>query len=726
MAVPKDFTLIKKVLITLLYILFVNFYMYSMASSEDNSEAIDDDPVYIEQPAAPDVPAPVVDDSINEGNPVPDLLWYVHGYDNFYFHGNIEMMTSVKGALDYDWPGRPIVIMNNDFFSIRATSPLKVDYDGYYDFIFRYDDIFRFYLDGELITHEDAQGWEFERRIRLPISKGEHTLKIEYQDRTGGARLFFDARPVTSESTAKNQLNISGTLSLPFALKGDEKIILFAEDDSGNEYRSFPDLIKGADTAAFNLNLPSSTDAYRIGYIFDSQDYVKKAYIAEKGMTYLDGRAFKFTGSSSNLQLSLMKGQQISGKLVLTGIDRLDNDLDITVFAINNYGIRFRHQMTLKSGAGPWDYSFTVPLGEDIDERRFKIGYEHRDLSFYPRGYYSKEKYPRYMGTTNDRYTMNSTTPRRDMADLLQFDKTGSGNIDLVLVPGEIFQGAVAIGGWVVPLDDTIPIRVILNDAADREYLVHDVEVGILEKSTNLFLPVPMAQTDSAYKLIYYTDAGSRPVTGAYFGEWDIREGAHRLSYAPLITPPHDKIYLITTRAPFEHLPDKDDLAEQEADRLIASMPLEGLSEFEKVLYIHDALVPIIDYQDKKLDIVARYSDPPSLFGALIRGVGICNGYSVAFDALLRRAGIETILVDGTDWAHMWNAVRIDGKWYHIDLTWDDRGDWGNYDYFLLSDAEMIKVEGHASWEDDVPPSNQAFYLNDEEIKEVSNRLFNR
>ena len=48
--------------------------------------------------------------------------------------------------------------------------------------------------------------------------------------------------------------------------------------------------------------------------------------------------------------------------------------------------------------------------------------------------------------------------------------------------------------------------------------------------------------------------------------------------------------------------------------------------------------------------------------------------------------------------SHIWNAVEIDGKWYHIDLTWDDPvvSDGKDYlyeDYFLITTHDLLEKE---------------------------------
>ena len=47
---------------------------------------------------------------------------------------------------------------------------------------------------------------------------------------------------------------------------------------------------------------------------------------------------------------------------------------------------------------------------------------------------------------------------------------------------------------------------------------------------------------------------------------------------------------------------------------------------------------------------------------------------------------------------HIWNAVKIDGKWYHLDLTWDDPvtsdgSDVLEYNFFLITTKELENLE---------------------------------
>lgn len=119
-----------------------------------------------------------------------------------------------------------------------------------------------------------------------------------------------------------------------------------------------------------------------------------------------------------------------------------------------------------------------------------------------------------------------------------------------------------------------------------------------------------------------------------------------------------------------------------------------GMSEYQREKVLHDWLNERITY-DK--NTAANTTNNPNAFnirGSLIGTTAVCEGYSRAMQLLLNFAGIESTLVGGQigHVGHMWNAVRADGSWYHLDATWNDTGDRGMHSYFNLNTA-MITVD---------------------------------
>ena len=83
---------------------------------------------------------------------------------------------------------------------------------------------------------------------------------------------------------------------------------------------------------------------------------------------------------------------------------------------------------------------------------------------------------------------------------------------------------------------------------------------------------------------------------------------------------------------------------------------------------------------------------PYTVYGALVKGKAVCDGYARAMQLLCGQAGLQSRLVNGSSkgTAHIWNLIRLDGKWYHFDATWMD-GSILTYSYFNVNDAVIKK-----------------------------------
>ncbi len=110
-------------------------------------------------------------------------------------------------------------------------------------------------------------------------------------------------------------------------------------------------------------------------------------------------------------------------------------------------------------------------------------------------------------------------------------------------------------------------------------------------------------------------------------------------------------------------------------------------SEYDMALWLHDWTLDQLEY-DHSLNWCSAES-------GLTRHQGTCESYQRIYSKLLDAAGIANGRITGN--GHTWNAVKIDGKWCQMDLTWDDTGDnwYGDLDqrhlYFGLT-AELMAI----------------------------------
>ena len=147
---------------------------------------------------------------------------------------------------------------------------------------------------------------------------------------------------------------------------------------------------------------------------------------------------------------------------------------------------------------------------------------------------------------------------------------------------------------------------------------------------------------------------------------------------------------------------------EEKAREIIKGVIKPGMTDLEKEKALHDYVVLNTKYEyDNYLDGTIS-KESYTAYGVLVKGKGVCQGYASAMVKLLNMVGIECRMIIGKGQTnrgtedHGWNLVKIDGKWYHLDVTWDDpvpdQTGAVRYTYFNLTDQEIKKDH---SWSED-------------------------
>ena len=136
---------------------------------------------------------------------------------------------------------------------------------------------------------------------------------------------------------------------------------------------------------------------------------------------------------------------------------------------------------------------------------------------------------------------------------------------------------------------------------------------------------------------------------------------------------------------------------------------LNSFTEYERVHAIHDYLAYYTEYDSELHDRflsgegVKNDLDAFNLAGVLLGGKAVCDGISKTFVLLCGMEGIKAARIEGEfvsssgSGAHAWNKVRVDGKWYNVDITLDSahldingkRSDCLHHGYFLISDEAI-------------------------------------
>lgn len=176
----------------------------------------------------------------------------------------------------------------------------------------------------------------------------------------------------------------------------------------------------------------------------------------------------------------------------------------------------------------------------------------------------------------------------------------------------------------------------------------------------------------------YVYEGGNKIAKIAFVGEAEDSEGKPPIIANVYTFDTRDEI--VAAKAEFDAK--VDEIAEQTA----------GMSEYESELFFHDWIALNTSYDDE--DEAVHNHDA---FGAIMTGTAVCESYTRAMQVLLNKKGIENYTVSGTSKGegHTWNVVKLDdGKWYQVDVTWDDDGDTPmdiSYAYFNITTEQMQK-----------------------------------
>lgn len=126
------------------------------------------------------------------------------------------------------------------------------------------------------------------------------------------------------------------------------------------------------------------------------------------------------------------------------------------------------------------------------------------------------------------------------------------------------------------------------------------------------------------------------------------------------------------------------------------------MTDLEKIMVAHDFIIKDCDYDYDRLNTDTLVYEDFNLVGVL-DGLAVCQGYTQMLKYLLDQMNVESTYVYSVNMNHIWNAVKIDGKYYHLDATWTDPGDYSianvNRTYFLKGNDYFLNSAGHYDWE---------------------------
>lgn len=105
-----------------------------------------------------------------------------------------------------------------------------------------------------------------------------------------------------------------------------------------------------------------------------------------------------------------------------------------------------------------------------------------------------------------------------------------------------------------------------------------------------------------------------------------------------------------------------------------------SMSEYDKALTYYTWLCDNCRYDDSADD----QSMSHSAYNLFYNGLAVCDGYTAAYNLLLKLEGITCCAVSTP--GHIWTRAVLDGQALHIDPTWGDQSGTVDYQYFAMTE----------------------------------------
>ena len=176
----------------------------------------------------------------------------------------------------------------------------------------------------------------------------------------------------------------------------------------------------------------------------------------------------------------------------------------------------------------------------------------------------------------------------------------------------------------------------------------------------------------------------------------DINNFVHPFNSFSHIETEYDSFGRVQVRITKSYSANDIDLINDKVDKLYTQLIDSNKSDVENIRKVHDYIINNSKYDSDRSDkkIINYRSD--IAYGPLFEGYAICGGYTDLMQLFIERMNIKSYRISSDD--HIWNALYLNNKWSHLDLTWDDPvasdgKDYLQHDYFLIDTKKLLSIE---------------------------------
>lgn len=212
-----------------------------------------------------------------------------------------------------------------------------------------------------------------------------------------------------------------------------------------------------------------------------------------------------------------------------------------------------------------------------------------------------------------------------------------------------------------------------------EKQIYHAIKEGLLAMEPSF--PVPLAETSTLSDIFMMVKLDSPQIFWASTFSYSYVRGADTAELTPE--------YLFKKKQILEHRS-----AMESRVRKLANAA-KDMNEEQKEQYVHDFILENVHYDKLK----KPYSH--EIIGPLGQGVGVCEGIAKSVKVLCDALGIWCVIAicgnnpdKGIKYRHTWNVVKIGGRFYHLDATFDNSvssSGLKRYDYYNLSDSFIYR-----------------------------------
>ena len=275
----------------------------------------------------------------------------------------------------------------------------------------------------------------------------------------------------------------------------------------------------------------------------------------------------------------------------------------------------------------------------------------------------------------------------------------------------EIAPYVILADGETLPQKKTDEVSVLSDDVMQLETedaLYEYLKEQVVARNSQITVSVPVEINNKIGPVSAMTSA--QEYTEACTGQ----EG-DALKYGGIGYSVSTTSYSDATRVTYTYYMNYYTTAEQEKQltsavtSALASLNLDGKTEAEKVVAIHNYICDHVDYDYDGLSDSSN-TVKYTAYGALCNGKAVCNGYAVLFYRMCKEAGLSVRIISGTanGGSHAWNIVKVGDVYYAVDSTWDGQ-DAQTLDQYLLKSEKDFSADHTRSAEYTTEEFNDAY-----------------